>query len=307
MISQNETLENLKRKINVSESLHSIVKTMKLLSLVNVNQYERAVEALKDYYHTVDMGVDALLRNGPINISSQKNQGVGNVVMVIFGSDQGLCGKLNKQIVQKSRQKIININVDKKKVKYVTVGKKVKDYLESQGEVSQRLLTVPSSVNGINKQACQLVEILDEWMTKDNVDSMYLVYQKHLSKISFTPNVQKFLPINLDRIHEKDTDWKWHTIPWHRESHGELRSSVIRQYIYVSLYRAFAESLASENAARLEAMQNAEKNISEHLEELNGSFNQKRQVTITEELLDVVSGYEAMRRSEINPKKKMPS
>ena len=70
--------------------------------------------------------------------------------------------------------------------------------------------------------------------------------------------------------------------------------ALIREYLFVSLYRAFADSLASENASRLAAMQSAEKNIEERLEELFGQFHRQRQSTITEELIDIVSGFEAM-------------
>jgi F-type H+-transporting ATPase subunit gamma len=80
------------------------------------------------------------------------------------------------------------------------------------------------------------------------------------------------------------------TMDWDR-----LFSALISQYLFVSLYRAFAESLASENASRLASMQGAERNIADRLQELQGSFHQQRQSTITAELLDIVSGFEALR------------
>ena len=73
--------------------------------------------------------------------------------------------------------------------------------------------------------------------------------------------------------------------------------SMIREYLFVSVYRAFANSLASENASRLAAMQNAEKNIEERLEELHVQFHRQRQMTITEELLDIVAGFEVLKES----------
>ena len=75
---------------------------------------------------------------------------------------------------------------------------------------------------------------------------------------------------------------------------------MIRQYLFVSLYRAFAESLASENASRLRAMQAAEENITERLEELNAQFRSERQSAITEELFDIVAGFEALTHTEID-------
>jgi F-type H+-transporting ATPase subunit gamma len=79
---------------------------------------------------------------------------------------------------------------------------------------------------------------------------------------------------------------------------NRLFSSLIRQFLFVSLYRAFAESLASENASRLASMQGAERNIEERLIELNTQFHQQRQMSITEELLDIVAGFETLTSKE---------
>jgi len=83
-------------------------------------------------------------------------------------------------------------------------------------------------------------------------------------------------------------------VPIFRMDCNRLFSSLIREYLFVSLYRAFAESLASENASRLASMQNAEKNIEEQMQDLNVQFHRTRQMTITEELLDIVAGFEAL-------------
>jgi len=97
----------------------------------------------------------------------------------------------------------------------------------------------------------------------------------------------------LARIQEEP--WPTRVLPDFSMGWDALFSALIRQYLFVSLYRAFAESLASENASRLAAMQSAERNIDERLTELRGRFNQQRQSTITEELLDIVSGFEALK------------
>jgi F-type H+-transporting ATPase subunit gamma len=88
--------------------------------------------------------------------------------------------------------------------------------------------------------------------------------------------------------------WESKSLPIFRMDTDKIFSSLIREYLFVSLYRAFAESLASENASRLASMQNAEKNIEEQLQDLHVQFHRKRQMTITEELLDIVAGFEAM-------------
>ena len=88
--------------------------------------------------------------------------------------------------------------------------------------------------------------------------------------------------------------WESKSLPIFRMDGDKIFSSLIREYLFVSLYRAFAESLASENASRLASMQNAEKNIEEQLLDLHVQFHRTRQMTITEELLDIVAGFEAL-------------
>ncbi|MCA9219105.1 MAG: F0F1 ATP synthase subunit gamma, partial [Planctomycetales bacterium] len=105
----------------------------------------------------------------------------------------------------------------------------------------------------------------------------------------------QLLPIDPQRLERwHDEPWQSRSLPMFVTERRWLLSRLIQQYLFVSLFRACAESLASENASRIAAMQAAEKNIEERLDELRGSFNQLRQSAITEELLDVVTGFEAL-------------
>jgi F-type H+-transporting ATPase subunit gamma len=107
----------------------------------------------------------------------------------------------------------------------------------------------------------------------------------------------QLLPVNREWLKEiAKKKWDSKSLPIFRMDGDLIFSSLIREYLFVSLYRAFAESLASENASRLASMQNAEKNIEEQLQDLNVQFHRTRQMTITEELLDIVAGFEALQK-----------
>ena len=125
---------------------------------------------------------------------------------------------------------------------------------------------------------------------------MYLSYNRlHLRRHLPADDRCSLLPV--DRKWLKDLEkkkWESQTLPMFTMDWEALFRSLIREYLFVSLYRAFADSLASENASRLAAMQSAEKNIEERLEELFLQFHRQRQMTITEELLDIVAGFEAL-------------
>ena len=125
---------------------------------------------------------------------------------------------------------------------------------------------------------------------------MALYYCRHESGALFRPETLHFLPVDLASFQDlKAQPWPTDNLPVFTMDRDRLFSALIHQYLFVSLYRAFAESLASENASRLASMQNAEKNIDERLTALTRQYHQVRQSTITGELLDIVAGFEALR------------
>ena len=137
--------------------------------------------------------------------------------------------------------------------------------------------------------------IIDEWHFRQNVDHFLLFYNKYVSGAIYHPHMVELLPVNMAWLKEiARKRWDSKSLPIFRMDGDQIFSSLIREYLFVSLYRAFAESLASENASRLASMQNAEKNIEEQLQDLHMQFHRTRQMTITEELLDIVAGFEAM-------------
>ena len=141
----------------------------------------------------------------------------------------------------------------------------------------------------------EIIMIIEEWHFRQNVDHFMLFYNKYLSGATYHPHQVQLLPVNRDWLKEiAHKKWDSKTLPIYRMDGDKIFSSLIREYLFVSIYRAFAESLASENASRLASMQNAEKNIEEQMQDLHVQFHRTRQMTITEELLDIVAGFEAL-------------
>ena len=157
------------------------------------------------------------------------------------------------------------------------------------------LLTTPGSTAGITPLVQEIIMIMDEWHFRNNIDHFLLFYNEYVTGATYHPHMLQLLPVDADwlkRIAKKK--WESKSLPIFRMDGDRIFSSLIREYLFVSLYRAFAESLASENASRLASMQNAEKNIEEQLQDLHVQFHRTRQMTITEELLDIVAGFEAL-------------
>ena len=291
-----QTTESLKRKIKSAQDLQSVVKTMKALAAVSIRQYQRAVESLADYNKTVEMGLQAALkyRTGVAGVVPAVS--AARIGAIIFGSDQGLCGPLNENIANHALEEMAALKVPTGNRLLITIGLRVNGYLEDAGQRIVECLTMPSSVAGITPMVQDLILVLEDWHFKHQIEHIYLYYNEYISGANYRVHSLPLLPVDERWLKNlKQKEWPSQVLPIYTMAWSALFMSLIREYLFVSLYRAFAESLASENASRLASMQNAEKNIEERLQELNGQFHRQRQMTITEELLDIVAGFEAMK------------
>ncbi|MGB5217920.1 MAG: F0F1 ATP synthase subunit gamma [Smithella sp.] len=290
-----QTTESLKRRMKSAGDLLSVVKTMKALAAVSIRQYQKAVESLDDYNRTVEMGLQIVLKERMGAMMQSKDAAVKRMGVVVFGSDQGLCGQLNEQISVYAMDYLKDAGIKKENRKVLAVGARVADYVEDAGQPIDELLTTPSSTAGITPLVQEIIMIIEEWHFKQNVGHFMLFYNDYISGSNYQPYKVQLLPVNREWLKDiARKKWDSKSLPIYRMDGDKIFSSLIREYLFVSLYRAFAESLASENASRLASMQNAEKNIEEQLLDLHVQFHRTRQMTITEELLDIVAGFEAL-------------
>jgi F-type H+-transporting ATPase subunit gamma len=292
-----QTPEALKRTIKSAQDLLGVVKTMKALAAVSIRQYQRSVESLADYNRTVEMGLQIVLkdRRGAPEPARKRTMPLGAIV---FGTDQGLCGQFNNIVVQHALEELKKTEFKKEDRFFIVVGMKAADILSDMGETVLEVLTQPGSTSGITAIVQDITLLLEDWRFKRSVENMVLFYNEYLSGATYRPRMLKLLPV--DKIWLADLQkkkWESRTLPTFNMEWERIFRSMIREYLFVSVYRAFANSLASENASRLAAMQNAEKNIEERLEELHVQFHRQRQMTITEELLDIVAGFEVLKES----------
>jgi F-type H+-transporting ATPase subunit gamma len=293
-----QTPEALKRTIKSAQDLLGVVKTMKALAAVSIRQYQRSVESLADYNRTVEMGLQIILKDRQGAPEPPRQRAKKQLGAIVFGTDQGLCGQFNNIIAQHAVQELDRTDFKKEDRFFIVVGVKVADILSDTGENVFEILTQPGSTAGITAMVQDITLLLEDWRFKRSVENMVLFYNEYLSGATYRPRTLKLLPV--DKIWLADLQkkkWDSRTLPMFNMDWERIFRSMIREYLFVSVYRAFANSLASENASRLAAMQNAEKNIEERLEELHVQFHRQRQMTITEELLDIVAGFEVLKES----------
>ena len=291
---------SLRRKIDSAGELQGVVRTMKAVAASNIGQYEKAVHSLDTYYSTVQLALSACLRHNNTSRATamqydrdEVQQGIGAVV---FGSDLGLVGPFNDAMVDFVIKTLSGLP-GKKTV--LAVGERIQSRLiETDLSLGARFF-LPASIDAITSLVGQILVEVETLREKQGISRIYLFHHRPAPGAGHESVSQQLLPLDDKWRHEMAAiKWPTHQIPQVINSPTEALRAFVREYLFVSIFRACAHSLASENASRLAAMQRAEKNIDELLEDLNRTFHRLRQSSIDEELFDVLSGFEALSSSE---------
>lgn len=291
-----DTTASLRRKISSAGDLQSVVRTMKALAASNIEQYEQSVRALVDYYRTVELGLSVSLRGSAGSAAwltrATRPADAAEIGAVVFGSDQGLVGQFNDVVVDFA---IATLAALPGRPRVWAVGERVHARLADAGLPATGLFGVPNSVKAITPLIGRILVESEQRQRRGKAVELHLFYNRPMTGAVYAPVTQRLLPL--------DESWgrRLVALPWPTRNRPEVLGDplqtlqvLLREYLFVSLFRACAESLASENASRLAAMQRADRNIDELLTTLNDSFHRLRQDSIDEELFDVIAGFEAL-------------
>ena len=293
-----ETTASLTRKISSAGDLQSVVRTMKALAAASIGQDDQSVRSLADYYRVVELGLGACLRESEPVAGVNQRKAVTKapaVGAVVFGSDQGLVGQFNDVVADFAIKTLATLPG---KCHVWAVGERIQARLNDAKLPPLGLFPVPNSVQAIIPLVGQIQIESESHRAKGEYASLYVFHNRPLRGALYEPVCQRLLPL--------DAEWQagLAKVHWPDKNRPEVicggtttLRSLIREYLFISLFRACAESLASENASRLAAMQRADKNIDELLEQLQCAFHRLRQSGIDEELFDVIAGFEALVRS----------
>lgn len=291
-----DSMASLSRKISSAGELQSVVRTMKALAAANISQYEQSVRALADYKQAVALSLSVCLRAiGPPSLPLGKHSARPPVVRaVVFGSDQGLVGQFNESITDFAITRLATLPSN---AQLWAVGECAHASLADAGLTLLGLFAVPQSVQAIAPLIGQIL-LANQTIAEDN-NELYLFYNHPTADGLYTPTQQRLLPLD-DRWLQQLAAQPWSTrcLPDVLGDSAATLSALTGEYLFVSLFRACAESLASENASRLAAMERADQNIDGLLESLYSSYHQLRQSGIDEELFDVIAGYEALAKEQ---------
>ncbi|ABI72895.1 F0F1 ATP synthase subunit gamma [Shewanella frigidimarina] len=289
-----EGVTSLRHQITNAEELDSVVRSMKAMASSNISQYENAVRSLDDYYRTVQLGLTACFQQhkSTRSIAKQAQPDKASIGVIVFGSDQGLVGQFNEVMVEFVSNSLMKLPGNKT---LWAVGERLQSRLADTKLTLERGFMLPNSINTVSTLVGNILIEMETQREQGTIDKVYLFHHRPHSGSIYTPVSQQLLPLdhhwqhNLASIH-----WPTNNLPEVMPEREQTLRAMVREYLFVSLFRACAESLASENASRLSAMQRAEKNIDELHASLKQKFHSLRQSGIDAELFDVISGFGSM-------------
>jgi len=286
------SMRDIKRRKTSIQSTEQITKAMKLVSTVKLQRAKARAERSKAYFNCMYDTVTSLLkRTGQIEHPYLKSNGSKKIGVIVITSNRGLAGGYNSNIVKLVTGK----DWDAKDVSVYAIGKKGKDALKRKGyEIKAELhdmIEEPLYIDA--KELCDMV--LNDYANGE-IGEIYLAYTNFKNTVSHIPTMLKLLPVDTQ---ENEDDGKasqdfGRAVMAYEPEESEALNMIIPKYITSLIYGALIESCASENGARMQAMDSATSNADEMISTLELQYNRARQGHITQELTEIIGGAEAL-------------
>jgi F-type H+-transporting ATPase subunit gamma len=293
------SLDDLKKRIASVKSTQKITKAMKMVAAAKLRKAQEAAEQSRPYADNMKNLMDSISR-GFIQTDSSRNLLTGNdedktYLLVLFTSERGLCGGFNSQISKSLKEKIVELQKQNKEVKIICIGKKGYDIIKRQ--YSELI------VDTIDLSEIKSVQYGDAKEISDRIIKMYfdaefdkclIFYNKFKSVISQVPTEQQVVPAEIvEQTDDKDKVMDNNFIEF-EPNEKEILEELLPLNFAVQIFKALLESSASEQGSRMSAMDNASRNASDMIDSLTLFYNRSRQAVITKELIEIISGAEAV-------------
>lgn len=284
-------LKDIKRSIASVKNTQQITNAMKLVAAAKLRKAQESVEAARPYAtKMVELMTGIAARSNSDSHPLLSRREVENVLIVVLAADKGLCGPFNSSIL-KTAQRIIEEN-EGKGINLLLIGKKSVDYFKRRPfNIRKKIVDYGKRIN--NAMAEEIADVVMESFTSEKADVVYLVYNKFKNVVVQEPQAVSLLPLELPPEEEgsdsQAVDYEY------EPSAEEILDGLLKNYLVSHIYHAMLESSASEHGARMTAMDAATKNASEMIDELTLKYNRARQAAITTELIEVVTGADALK------------
>jgi F-type H+-transporting ATPase subunit gamma len=286
------SLRDIRRRINSIKSTQKITRAMKMVAASKLRRAQERIFEARPYANKMFTVLSSLAgRVGREEHPLLAKRGTCRIEALIITSDRGLCGALNANILRKASEFIRERRRNNCEVSISIIGRKGRDFFRRRN-IALRKIWVGISGKVIYSNAQEIAMDLVKNYTEELFDELYLVYNEFKSAMQQRVVVEKLLPIEPQKVEEEEAHYGDFL---YEPSAEDVLATLLPKHIEVQIFRSLLESEASEQGARMTAMDNATKNAGEMIERFTLLFNKTRQAAITKELMEVVSGAEALK------------
>lgn len=286
-----EAQARLARRIHLGDELLAVVRVMKAYAASVVGPYRDAVASLQGYAEAIAQGLSLCLQQEPGRWeASSPTPTRGATAAIAFGSDLGLVGTFNDLLAEALKAFL----ADSPGVVVWVVGERLHDRLQGSGLVVRPSRRVPESVDGITPLIGELLGDLEQ-DPAGPFSRIALAHHRPVSMTRYEPRVEPLLPLDPEWLKAlRSTAWPTRQVPEVPLGTRRTWRALVREHLFVSLFKACAESVMSENTSRLVAMMQAERHVHDQLEALRIERQQLRQQEVSDELYDLMAAVEAL-------------
>ena len=290
------SLKDLRNRITSVKSTQKITKAMKMVAAAKLRKAQENAEKSRLYSEKMNE-IITNLKSSITDKSSAPRLLIGNndnkrFLCVIMTADRGLCGGFNSNICKKSKEYINNLLKENKEVKIITVGSKSFDQMKrNYGNYIIEKLTFKNQREIKVTDAQKISNKIISMFHKNEFDICTIFYSKFKSVISQEPIEQQIIPVKNNNNNDKITNDQNYEYEPDQE---EILDSLLPKNITTQIFKGLLENAASEQGARMSAMDNATRNAGDLIEKLTINYNRSRQAVITKELIEIISGAETL-------------
>jgi len=291
------SLKDIRSRIDSTKNTQKITSALKLVSAAKLRRAQENIVNVRPYAKSLLTLIADVAETQKIQHKLlEKNEKPKAVLYVVIASDRGLCGGFNNSIAKFTEQVLAEKKSTYEKMDFIFIGKRVKDYF------ARRKVVPMDSIIGLDKDisyelATDVAKKLIDAFESGEFDEIQIVYNEFKSAISQEVVCERLLPIDTSKVNSFDQQGDKQNFAKDlifEPSPQEIIEVLLKKHFTVQIYRCMSESVASEHGARMTAMESSTKNAGELIKKLNTTYNKLRQASITNELIEITSGAEAL-------------
>lgn len=289
-------LRDIRRKIEAIKRIGQITKAMNMVASAKLRTLQQRLQSFRPYRNKFEEVIDNILSAGGINfqkIPLLQQREVKKIGIILITADKGLCGAFNSNLIKRAEKAITDFRKEGKEVELICVGRKGVTYFQKRAKVKEAYPNIMGKI--LMQDARKIARSAMMSYLEGEWDEVYVIYGYFINVIRQIPKMEKIIPLIFEKSSKVEEEKKVSSVYIYEPEEEALLSEILPLYINTLVFSAMLETAVSEQAARMTAMDNANKACSDMVRQLTLIYNKLRQASITKELMDIVGGAEAIK------------